>query len=151
MKSAISTQPSAVSFSLYTLLIAGLLVCACTRPGSLDQAQPVQTQAYLLPSGPAAVDYKGVIIMPGALAGEASPQAYTFTTESAVGDVADFYEDDLINDHGWVLSRFDKNEEDASRALIFKAGQGEEKELRLLITKAIGKEPLTLVTIFYSW
>lgn len=59
--------------------------------------QQAATAEVVLPSGTAADEWNGIPIMPGAISGEATTDAYQFTTQADVDEIISFYQTALSN------------------------------------------------------
>lgn len=59
--------------------------------------QAAATAEVVLPSGTAADEWNGIPIMPGAISGEATTDAYQFTTQADVDEIVSFYQTALSN------------------------------------------------------
>ena len=71
------------------------------------QAPPAPTEtvdaaAMLQPQGTPAADWKGIAIMPGALAGQDDGSSYTFTIQATPAEIQSFYEENL-GPLGWEV------------------------------------------------
>ncbi len=76
--------------------------------------------AAMLPSGNPVREWKGIPIMPGALAGKADAESYAFTIKASVEEVQAYYEMELPK-LGWTLMMSGTGEKDAVM-LIFNNG-----------------------------
>ncbi len=84
--------------------------------------KPTETQEQLsipMPSGVPAAEWQGIPVMPGAIAGEGNDQGYSFTIQSTVEEVQEYYEGQMAA-LGWEL---------------LAAGQGETNSVLLIYTK----------------
>lgn len=68
----------------------------------LAPTQTVDVAAMLQPQGTPAADWKGIAIMPGALAGQDDGSSYTFTIQATPAEIQSFYEENL-GPLGWEV------------------------------------------------
>ncbi len=96
------------------------------------KVKPTETQERLsipLPSGVPATEWQGIPIMPGAIAGEGNDQGYSFTIQSTLEEIQEFYEGELTA-LGWEL---------------LAAGQGETNSILLIFTKGNSTASLAIM------
>jgi hypothetical protein len=59
--------------------------------------RPEAAEGVVLPSGTPVAEWNGIPIMPGAISGEATTDAYQFTTQAPVDEIISFYQTALSN------------------------------------------------------
>jgi hypothetical protein len=83
---------------------------------SLPSLQTPDAVSSLIPEGQSASEWKGIPIMPGAIAGEGDEESYVFTIKATPQEVADYYQAELTR-LGW--QSFGTENKDASLMLLF--------------------------------
>jgi hypothetical protein len=96
-----------------TLTVPGTFVPTMT---SLPSLQTPDAVSSLIPEGQSASEWKGIPIMPGAIAGEGDEESYVFTIKATPQEVADYYQAELTR-LGW--QSFGTENKDASLMLLF--------------------------------
>lgn len=110
-------QPSSTPIPTFTLTVAPIL--SPTSIPTLTAVYPSETPdvvSELVPKGQPASEWKGIPIMPGAIAGAGDEEGYVFTVRATPQQVQDYYQLELAK-LGWQLNA--QGDGTSSRVLIF--------------------------------
>lgn len=110
-------QPSSTPIPTFTLTVAPIL--SPTSIPTLTAVYPSETPdvvSELVPKGQPASEWKGIPIMPGAIAGAGDEEGYVFTVRATPQHVQDYYQLELAK-LGWQLNA--QGDGTSSRVLIF--------------------------------
>lgn len=99
----------------------------------------VDVVATLIPSGQPSTEWKGIPIMPSAIAGEGDEEGYVFTVKATPQQVQDFYQGELEK-RGW--QPFATSNSDSSLMLMFTNNTSDTLTISIL---AKGDEVLVLL------
>ena len=132
--------PTPVGIPTFTAVLPA--TATVTQAPTVTPSLPNETPgagAELLSEGQPAMEWNGIPIMPGALAGEGDEEGYVFTIQATPESVQEYYQLEL-GKLGWQLSS--QEEGDSSMMLIFINSASE-----ILTIHVIAKDEVALVLL----